>query len=151
MKKFIRYSSIALLSASLVTSVNAALSDTVGLTGTIATAISIDVPAASTTVTMTNAVVTTQNLTVASNVDFTIAVASLNGLELEIGSSGTIVVYTFTLKNAATTTILSAVGISGTQTPVSETWTFNVTPTGIDGSTDAGTYTDTITITVAAA
>jgi hypothetical protein len=151
MKKFIRYSSIALLSASLVTSVNAALSDTVGLTGTIATAISVDVPAASTTVTMTNGVVTTQNLTVASNVDFTIAVASLNGSELEIGSSGTVVVYTFTLKNAAPATILSAVGISGTQSPVSATWTFNVTPTGIDGSTAAGTYTDTITITVAAA
>ena len=58
--------------------------------------------------------------------------------------------YGFTLKDAGATTLLSTLSTSATLDPVDATWTFNVTPTGIDGSTEAGTYTDTITLTVAA-
>ena len=152
MKKFTRYSALALLSTTLATGVNAALTDDINLTGTIAPSISIDVPDASTAVTMTNGTVTSQNLTVASNVDFTITVGSANTLKMNKGSGGNLVSvdYGFTLKDAGATTLLSTLGTSATLDPVDATWTFNVTPTGIDGSTEAGTYTDTITLTVAA-
>ena len=152
MKKFIRYSSLALLSTTLATGVNAALTDDVNLTGTIAPTISIDVPDASTTVTMTNGTVTSQNLAVASNVDFTITVDSSNNLKMKKGSgaSAPTVDYGFTLKDAGATTVLSTESTSGSLDPVDATWTFNVTPTGIDGSTESGTYTDIITLTVAA-
>ena len=152
MKKFTRYSALALLSTTLATGVNAALTDDINLTGTIAPSISIDVPDASTAVTMTNGTVTSQNLTVASNVDFTITVGSANTLKMNKGSGGNLVSvdYGFTLKDAGATTILSTLSTSATLDPVDATWTFNVTPTGIDGSTEAGTYTDTITLTVAA-
>ena len=43
MKKFTRYSTLALLSTTLATGVNAALTDDINLTGTIAQSISIDV------------------------------------------------------------------------------------------------------------
>lgn len=152
MKKFTRYSTLALLSTTLATGVNAALTDDINLTGTIAPSISIDVPDASTAVTMTNGTVTSQNLTVASNVDFTITVGSANTLKMNKGSGGNLVSvdYGFTLKDAGATTLLSTLSTSATLDPVDATWTFNVTPTGIDGSTEAGTYTDTITLTVAA-
>ena len=152
MKKFTRYSALALLSTTLATGVNAALTDDINLTGTIAQSISIDVPDASTAVTMTNGTVTSQNLTVASNVDFTITVGSANTLKMNKGSGGNLVSvdYGFTLKDAGATTLLSTLSTSATLDPVDATWTFNVTPTGIDGSTEAGTYTDTITLTVAA-
>jgi hypothetical protein len=152
MKKFTRYSALALLSTTLATGVNAALTDDINLTGTIAPSISIDVPDASTAVTMTNGTVTSQNLTVASNVDFTITVGSANTLKMNKGSGGNLVSvdYGFTLKDAGATTLLSTLSTSATLDPVDATWTFNVTPTGIDGSTEAGTYTDTITLTVAA-
>ena len=152
MKKFTRYSTLALLSTTLATGVNAALTDDINLTGTIAQSISIDVPDASTAVTMTNGTVTSQNLTVASNVDFTITVGSANTLKMNKGSGGNLVSvdYGFTLKDAGATTLLSTLSTSATLDPVDATWTFNVTPTGIDGSTEAGTYTDTITLTVAA-
>ena len=152
MKKFTRYSTLALLSTTLATGVNAALTDDINLTGTIAQSISIDVPDASTAVTMTNGTVTSQNLTVASNVDFTITVGSANNLKMNKGNGINLqsVDYGFTLKDAGATTLLSTLSTSATLDPVDATWTFNVTPTGIDGSTEAGTYTDTITLTVAA-
>lgn len=152
MKKFTRYSTLALLSTTLATGVNAALTDDINLTGTIAQLISIDVPDASTAVTMTNGTVTSQNLTVASNVDFTITVGSANNLKMNKGNGINLqsVDYGFTLKDAGATTLLSTLSTSATLDPVDATWTFNVTPTGIDGSTEAGTYTDTITLTVAA-
>ncbi len=128
------------------TAVNAA-SDTVNLTGTIAQSVTISI-GASTSVTMTNGTETSENLTVAANVPFTIAVDSANDLLLTSGSDT--VTYAFTLKNAGGTALLSAEGTSSTQNEVAATWTFNVTPSGIDGSTDAGTYTDTVTITVSA-
>jgi hypothetical protein len=87
MKKFIRYSSLALLSTTLATGVNAALTDDVNLTGTIAPSISIAVPDASTAVTMEDGEVTSQNLTVASNVDFTITVDSSNDLKMKRGAT----------------------------------------------------------------
>ena len=152
MIKFTRYSTLALLSTTLATGVNAALTDDINLTGTIAQSISIDVPDASTAVTMTNGTVTSQNLTVASNVDFTITVGSANNLKMNKGNGINLqsVDYGFTLKDAGATTLLSTLSTSATLDPVDATWTFNVTPTGIDGSTEAGTYTDTITLTVAA-
>ena len=55
----------------------------------------------------------------------------------------------FTL-NDGSTNLLTAAGTAGS-TEVDATWTLNISPFGIDGSTDAGTYTDTVTITVAAA
>lgn len=147
MKKIVKTLYAALLTAASSTIVNAA-SDTVNLTGTIAQSVTISI-GASTSVTMTNGTETSENLAVAANVPFTIAVDSANNLVLKNSANDT-VTYAFTLKNAGGTALLSAEGTSATQSEVDATWTFNVTPSGIDGSTDAGTYTDTVTITVSA-
>ena len=146
MKNLIKYSSIALLTSVLSTSAFAAADDA-ALTGTIGQAVSVTVADASTAVTMSNSVTSSQDLAVAANVPFNVTVASANASKLISGSDE--VGYTFTL-NDGSTTLLTAAGTAGS-TEVDATWTLNISPFGIDGSTDAGTYTDTVTITVAAA
>ena len=145
MKNLIKYSSIALLTSVLSTSAFAAADDA-ALTGTIGQAVSVTVADASTAVTMSNSVTSSQDLAVAANVPFNVTVASANGSKLMSGDDE--VGYTFTL-NDGSTDLLTAAGTAGS-TEVDATWTLNISPFGIDGSTDAGTYTDTVTITVAA-
>lgn len=145
MKNLIKYSSIALLTSVLSTSAFAAADDA-ALTGTIGQAVSVTVADASTAVTMSNSVTSSQDLAVAANVPFNVTVASANGSKLISGDDE--VGYTFTL-NDGSTDLLTAAGTAGS-TEVDATWTLNISPFGIDGSTDAGTYTDTVTITVAA-
>lgn len=146
MKNLIKYSSIALLTSVLSTSAFAAADDA-ALTGTIGQAVSVTVADASTAVTMSNSVTSSQDLAVAANVPFNVTVASANGSKLISGDDDE-VGYTLTL-NDGSTDLLTAAGTAGS-TEVDATWTLNISPFGIDGSTDAGTYTDTVTITVAA-
>ena len=126
-----------------------AASDTVGLTGTIAQVVTIDIANSSTSVTMTNNTTTSENMSVDANVPFTITVATEDNELTMANGAGDEVTYAFSVKDASSNEILASLG-SANHNEVDATWTYNVTPSGIDGSTDAGTYTDTVTVTVAA-
>lgn len=125
-----------------------AASDTVGLTGNIPQSVTIDIANSTTPVTMTSGTETSEAISVSANVPFSITVDSTNNLKMKNATLDE-VNYTFTIKDASSATIISTEGIAN-HNEVAETWTFNITPTGIDGATDAGTYTDTVTITVSA-
>lgn len=144
----------AVLSLSLLTFVNTCVGSrveaaTVNLTGTITQQVMIEVNDDSTVIDMTNGATTSQNLSVAANVPFTIAIDSANNLKMVTDDD--IVNYSFNIQDALDNVILAAQGTSKTNQNVSGTWKLNITPEGIDGSTHNGTYEDTITITIAAA
>lgn len=161
MSYFSKYSLIVLLSVTLSMSVNAEHDKGVGvghwnsssntddsnLIGEIDQLLTIIMTSALTEVTMSNFITTAQDFNIVANVPFSITVGTANGSKMKTAANDE-VNYTFTINNGAFN-LLTSIG-TASSSPVDDTWTLNITPEGIDGSTRAGIYTDTVTITLSA-
>ena len=152
-----KFKKLALITAFglLSTSVANAVDDEVVITGTITQSLNV-VVAATETITMDN-VANPITVNVVANVEFEIKVESDNGLKLEHTAENDEVDYTFDLKDGSGDSITDEDNDwSGTQDPIDTTsastdsWDLEVTTTGVDGSTLAGVYTDTLTLTIEA-
>ena len=152
-----KFKKLALITAFglLSTSVANAVDDEVVITGTITQSLNV-VVAATETITMDN-VANPITVNVVANVQFEIKVESDNGLKLEHTAENDEVDYTFDLKDGSGDSITDEDNDwSGTQDPIDTTsastdsWDLEVTTTGVDGSTLAGVYTDTLTLTIEA-
>ena len=152
-----KFKKLALITAFglLSTSVANAVDDEVVITGTITQSLNV-VVAATETITMDN-VANPITVNVVANVEFEIKVESDNGLKLEHTAENDEVDYTFDLKDGSGDSITDEDNDwSGTQDPIDTTsastdsWDLEVTTTGVDGSTLAGSYTDTLTLTIQA-
>ena len=164
MKKIIKHSSIVLLSIIFSSSVFAChdqhrpngvghqgdcdFNDNADIAGEIDQFVALSMNSQA-IISMQNGVVTSQDLAIAANVPFTISMNSANDLKM-VNNTHT-VVYTFNIKNTNNDIVLSSQATSASHSEISEVWTLNITPEGIDGSTKAGHYIDTITISVDAA
>ena len=151
-KKLALITAFGLLSTSVA---NAAVDDEVLITGTITQSLNV-VVAPTETITMDN-VANPITVNVVANVQFEIKVESDNGLKLEHTAENDEVDYTFDLKDGSGDSITDEDNDwSGTQDPIDTTsastdsWDLEVTTTGVDGSTLAGVYTDTLTLTIEA-
>ena len=151
-KKLALITAFGLLSTSVA---NAAVDDEVLITGTITQSLNV-VVAPTETITMDN-VANPITVNVVANVEFEIKVESDNGLKLEHTAENDEVDYTFDLKDGGGNSIAAADDtFSGTQAPIdtysagTASWDLEVTTTGVDGSTLAGSYTDTLTLTIQA-
>jgi hypothetical protein len=156
-----KFKKLALITAFglLSTSVANAVTDEVVITGTITELLNV-VVAPTETITMDN-VANPITVNVVANVEFEIKVESdtNSGLLLEHTTPGVnaTVAYTIDLKDGGGNSITAADDtFSGTQNPIdtysagTDSWDLEVTTTGVDGSTLAGVYTDTLTLTIQA-
>jgi len=151
-KKLALITAFGLLSTSVA---NAAVTDEVVITGTITELLNV-VVAPTETITMDN-VANPITVNVEANVEFKIKVKSDNNLLLDHTTENATVAYTFDLKDGGGNSITAADNtFSGTQDPIdtysagTDSWDLEVTTTGVDGSTLAGDYTDTLTLTIQA-
>jgi predicted secreted protein len=154
-KKLALITAFGLLSTSVGNA--APVTDEVVITGTITELLNV-VVAPNETITMDN-VANPITVNVEANVEFKIKVKSDNGLTLDHTTNGVnaTVAYTFDLKDGGGNSITAADNtFSGTQDPIdtysagTDSWDLEVTTTGVDGSTLAGDYTDTLTLTIQA-
>lgn len=85
-----------------------------------------------------------------ANVDFTIAVTNLSGSKLTHTNTTSKIDYTFDLKNGNNSVAASDENLRTDTKTLGVPWILEVTTTGVDASTLAGDYTDTLTITIEA-
>jgi hypothetical protein len=155
-KKLALITAFGLLSTSVAADPpSSSASDEVVITGTITELLSV-VVAPNETITMDN-VANPITVNVEANVQFRIKVKSDNDLKLDHTTASAEVDYTFDLKDGSGDSITDEDNDwSGTQDPIDTTsastdsWDLEVTTTGVDGSTLAGVYTDTLTLTIEA-
>ena len=152
-----KFKKLALITAFgiLSTSVANAVNDEVVITGTIVQLVQVDITATK-AITMDN-VANPITVNVEANVEFKIKVKSANGLKLEHTNGTNEVDYTFDLKDGGGNSITAAddsfspdQATIDTTSAGTDSWDLEVTTTGVDGSTLAGVYTDTLTLTIQA-
>ncbi len=123
--------------------------DTLDLSSTIATSVVVD---AGTHTLDLAADTTSSDMTISANVPFTIKLTNANSATGSKLLSGTDEIdYSFSLANVETDTTYTTFGETSSSQVThvdAKTYTLTIDPAAITAATDAGTYTDTITVTI---